>query len=96
VTIPVDLPKTQGVKSSEEKDPLVVSLNEKGKIYIQDTEIDEGQLTAKLEALTHNNKELKVFVRGDKRVPYGDIMMIMGKISKAGFSKVALMAELDQ
>ncbi len=96
VGVPVDLPKTQAPAINENKEPLVVSLNGKGEIYIQETVIEADSLVAKLQAITNNNPEAVIYVRGDKSINYGRVMEVMGLIGSAGFSKVSLVAELPQ
>lgn len=96
VGVPVDLPKTQAPAINENKEPLVVSLNGKGEIYIQETAIEADSLVAKLQAITNNNPEAVIYVRGDKSINYGRVMEVMGLIGSAGFSKVSLVAELPQ
>jgi len=72
----------------------VVTINAKGEIYLQETLLDEQSLIKKLRLLTHKNKDAKIYVRGDESIPYGRVMETMGSISKAGFQKVSLIAEM--
>jgi biopolymer transport protein TolR len=92
--VDVDLPKTQAAQATGQDEPLVVSMNAQKKIYLQETELDREALIARLKAITANKPEQRIFVRGDKALPYGDIMEVMGALSAAGFSKVALVAEI--
>lgn len=92
--INVDLPKVQAKNLEEKKEPLVISLNPKGKIYIQDIEIPEEQLISKLIAITGTNSTTRIFIRADKNIIYEKVMKIMSSVSSAGFTKVALIAEL--
>ena len=94
VGVPVDLPKTSAPAVNEQKEPLAVSIKQDGAIFIQDTPIETENLVAKLEAISQNNLETVVFVRGDKGVNYGRVMEVMGLLSSAGFSKATLIAEL--
>lgn len=96
VGVPVDLPKTQAAQINEAIEPLVVTVNAEGKVFIQETETDMGSLVARLQAITGSKPDTRIFVRGDKSVAYGRIMEVMGTISAAGFSKVALIAELPR
>lgn len=96
VAVPVDLPKVQAQSMSQDKEPLVVSVNNEGKVFLQDKEMKLDELVPKLKAITGANAEARIFVRGDKGVAYGRIMEVMGTISSAGFSKVALVAELPR
>ncbi|MDD3370808.1 MAG: protein TolR [Alphaproteobacteria bacterium] len=94
VAVPVDLPKTKANTVSQDKEPLVVSINAEGLIYIQDRTVRYDEMVPKLKAITGANPSARIFVRGDRRIAYGRIMEVMGAISAAGFNKVALVAEL--
>ena len=96
VAVPVDLPKTQAHTVSQDKEPLVVSIDANGRLYLQDKILRMDELVPKLKAVTGANPEARIFVRGDREIAYGKIMEVMGSISSAGFTKVALVAELPQ
>lgn len=96
VAVPVDLPKTQARSISQDKEPLVVSIDSSGKVYLQDKGMRLEDLVPKLKAITGSNPDARIFVRGDKAVSYGRIMEVMGNISSSGFNKVALVAELPR
>lgn len=94
--VPLDLPKTQAKTMSQDKEPLVVSLDQKGDVYLQENQTDLDSLVEKLKAVTGANPDARIFVRGDKSVSYGRLMEVMGTISAAGFNKVALVAEMPR
>ncbi|MGE4351161.1 MAG: biopolymer transporter ExbD [Bdellovibrionales bacterium] len=94
VAVPLDLPKTQGQSVKQDKEPLVISIDSKQNVYLQESPTDLESLVPKLKAITGVSPDTRIFVRGDKGVPYGRIMEVMGTISAAGYSKVALVAEL--
>ena len=96
VGVPVDLPKTKSSVIVGEDEPLVVTLNAEGKLFLQDTEVALDKLVARLTAITENRKETRVFVRGDRKIAYGKIMEVMGLINRAGFDRVALITELPR
>jgi biopolymer transport protein TolR len=96
VGIPVDLPKTEAAKMNDETEPLVVTLDKKGELYFQETVIPFEQLIERLEAITLHNPEAKVYVRGDKSLPYGKVIEIMGMIAASGLTKVSLITESSQ
>jgi len=96
VGVPVDLPKTQAPTINEQKEPLVVSIKAEGQIYVQDTPIEADALLPKLQAITDNNQDAVIYVRGDRAINYGRVMEVMGLIASAGYSKVSLIAELPQ
>ena len=98
VGVPVDLPQTQAKSLDQDKEPLTVSVNLSG-IYLQNTEIPGEELVAKLKAVADargGGFEERIFVRGDKQVDYGTMMKVMGRISAAGFRRVALVTEFEQ
>lgn len=96
VGVPLDLPQTQAKSVNQDKDPLTLSVNGKGQIFLQDTEIKIDDLVAKLQAISKNGYDERIFVRGDKTVNYGTVMQVMGRLSAAGFKKVALVTEVEQ
>ena len=92
VGVEVDLPETKAPTIKGNDEPLAVSVDEDGKVYIQDSETAVDAIAAKLRAISSNNSDIRIFVRGDSDVNYGRVMEIMGVISAAGFRKVALIA----
>jgi biopolymer transport protein TolR len=96
VGVQVDLPKAQASLIKEQDEPLSVSVNAEGAIFLQDTEIPLDKLAPRLIAITGANPDIRIFVRGDKAIDYGRVMEVMGTINAAGFSKVALITELPQ
>ena len=94
VAVPVDLPKTQARNVSANKEPLVISVKSNGDIYLMENKTDLGGLVARLQAITGQDPDARIFVRGDQMVDYGKIVQVMGTISSAGYNKVALVAEL--
>ena len=92
VGIHVNLPETKASTIKGNDEPLAVSVDKDGKVYIQDSETAVDAVTAKLRAISGNNSDVRIFVRGDAGVNYGRIMEIMGVINAAGFRKVALIA----
>lgn len=89
----VDLPKASANPISQDSEPLTVSVNAEGKIYLQDTELPLTDLATKLAAIADNKMDRRIFVRGDKALSYGRIMEVMATITQGGFTKVALLAE---
>ena len=94
VGVPVDLPKAQAPAINENKEPLVVTVNAEGKIFLQETVLDnDDTLVPRLQAITNNNPEASIYVRGDRAINYGRVLEVMSMISSAGFTKVSLVAE---
>ena len=98
VGVPLDLPQTQAKSLDQDKNPLTLSVNLKGQIFLNDNEIALNDLVPKLKAITDARSGLdeRIFVRGDKKVDYGTVMRVMGRLSAAGFRRVALVTEVDQ
>jgi biopolymer transport protein TolR len=98
VGVPIDLPSTQAKSLEQDKTPLTISVNVKGEIYLQNTEIDVDNLIPKLEAIAkaRGGTDARIYVRGDKKVDYGTMMKVMGRLSAAGFHRVALVTEFEQ
>lgn len=93
IGVPVDLPKATLKPLNESQDPLVVTVDGEGNIFIQEAEVPEDALAPRLRAVSQANPDLRIFVRGDRAINYGRVIQVMGMISQAGFSKVALIAE---
>jgi biopolymer transport protein TolR len=91
--VSVDLPKTSAQPLNTDSEPLTVSINADGAIFLQNEAVDLTDLVAKLQAIGQNNPDRRIFVRGDKANTYGRIMEVMGTITEGGFTKVALLAE---
>ena len=93
VGVPIDLPRTQAPALGQDREPLAVSVDKDGKIYLQDTLIAAEDLVPKLQAITQNGYEQRIFVRADQTVPYGKVAEVMGLLSAAGFNRIGLVNE---
>ena len=93
VGVPVDLPQTQAPPINEPKEPLVITLNREGVIFVQESSIETDALVPKLQAITGANPDAVIYVRGDKAINYGRVLEVMSLVSSAGFRKVSLVAE---
>src|SRR5881392_2664215 len=98
VGAPLDLPQTQAKSLDQDKNPLTLSVNLKGQIFLNDNEIALNDLVPKLKAITDARSGLdeRIFVRGDRKVDYGTVMKVMGRLSQAGFRRVALVTERSE
>ena len=94
VGVQVDLPKAQASLIQEPDEPLSVTVDFEGRVYLQNSEIELRKLTARLIAVTGANPDIRIFVRGDKTIDYGRVMQVMGTINAAGFKRVALIMEM--
>jgi len=93
VGVPVDLPKTKAKPLTGDEEPLVVTINAKGHVFIQETKIDPTKLVAQLRAITDAGYDQRIYVRGDKSVAYGRVADTVARINSAGFTRVALVTE---
>ena len=98
VGVPLDLPQSQAKSLDQDKEPLTVSVNLQGQVFLQNTEIAVEELVPKLKAIaqTRGGMDERVYVRGDRKVDYGTVMKVMGRLSGAGFHRVALVTEVEQ
>lgn len=98
VGVPIDLPQSQAKSLDQDKEPLTISVDNGGKIYLQNGEVELSELIAKLQAVAQarGGNEARVYVRGDRKVDYGTMMRVMGQLSAAGFHRVALVTEFEQ
>lgn len=98
VGVPIDLPQSQAKALDQDREPLTVSVNDKGQVYLQNSEIQVEELVPRLQAITQarGGNDERIFVRGDRRVDYGTVMRVMGHLSAAGFRRVALVTEVEQ
>ena len=95
VGVPLDLPQSQAKSLDQDREPLTLSVNEKGQVFLQNTEIKIEELVEKLKAVAKAGVDERIYVRGDKKVDYGTVMRVMGRLSAAGFRKVALVTEVE-
>jgi biopolymer transport protein TolR len=98
VGVPIDLPQSQAKALDQDREPLTLSVNVQGQVFLQDKEIKVDDLVPKLKAITdaRGGLDAQIYVRGDKKVDYGTMMRVMGRLSAAGYHKVALVTEVEQ
>lgn len=92
----VDLPKTKSHPLSGQDEPLAITVNKNGEIFIQETKVLIENLALKLKAILGEKKDTRIFIRGDQRVDYGKVIQVFASIKEAGFSNVALLTELKE
>ena len=93
VGVQVDLPETSADSLQEENEPLTLTINAKGEVFIQETKIEFDNIIQKILAVSNNRTDTRIYVRGDKTINYGRVLEIMGMLSGSGFTKVALISE---
>ncbi|HXX26066.1 MAG TPA: protein TolR [Pseudolabrys sp.] len=98
VGVPIDLPQSQAKSLEQDKEPLTISVDDKGGIFLQNSEVAIDDLLPKLQAIAEarGGSDARIYVRGDKTVNYGSMMRILGRLSSAGFHRVALVSEFEQ
>jgi biopolymer transport protein TolR len=98
VGVQIDLPQTQAKSLDQDREPLTVTVNTKGEVYLMYSEIKVEELVPKLKAITdaRGGAEERIYVRGDRNVNYGTVMRVMGRLSAAGYRRVALVTEVEQ
>jgi biopolymer transport protein TolR len=98
VGVPLDLPQTQAKSLETDKQPLQLSVDVRGKIFINDTEVAMNDLVPKLKAITdaRGGMDERIFMRADKKADYGTVARVMGQLSGAGFKRLALVTEVEQ
>ena len=98
VGVPIDLPQTQAKSLDQDREPLTLSVNLQGQVFLQNSEVPIEELVPKLQAITQarGGYDERIYVRGDRKVDYGAVMRVMGRLSSAGFRRVALVTEVEQ
>jgi biopolymer transport protein TolR len=96
VGVPIELPKSEAQQLEGDKEPLTITVDPEGKLFLQETEIQIDEIVPKLTAISKSGYEERIFVRGDRRVNYGVVMRVMGTISAAGFRRIALVSDLEE
>jgi biopolymer transport protein TolR len=91
--VPIDLPQTRARLLGQDREPLAVSIDNAGKVFLQNTEIQVDELVPKLMAISENGYSQRIFVRGDKTVDYGKVMEVMGLLNSAGFTRIGLVTD---
>ena len=98
VGVPLDLPQTQAKSLEQDKTPLQLSVDVRGKVFINDTEVAMNELIPKLKAITdaRGGMDERIYMRADKKADYGTVARVMGQLSGAGFKRLALVTEVEQ
>ena len=93
--VPLELPEAKGQQLQSNKEPVTLSVDSSGKVFIQETEIKLDEIAPKLKAIAKNGYDEQIFIRGDKGIDYGTVMRVMGRVKSAGFTKVSLVTEAE-
>ncbi|MGX1309621.1 biopolymer transport protein TolR [Amorphus suaedae] len=95
VGVPIDLPQSRAKPLEGDNEPLTVSINAQGQVFLQDSEITLDDLVPRLTAIAQNGYEERIYVRGDQDVGYGAIMSVMGRLNAAGFKRIGLVTQQE-
>lgn len=96
VGVPIDLPDAEAKALNAETQPITVSINNQGQVFLQETEIPLDEVVAKLEAIATTGYDERIYVRGDRNADYGTVMKVMARISSAGFRNLGLVTLQEQ
>ena len=91
--VKVDLPKSSAKPLSQDDKPIEITIDHSGAIFLQQTKMKSGELVPKLLAISNGRKDMRIYIRGDRNLAYGSVMAVIGDISGAGFTKVALQSD---
>jgi len=93
VAVPLELPKTDAGSVEQIEEPITVSIQRDGAIYVQEERATLDQLGPRISAMANNNLERPIFVRGDDQAPYGTVAQVMGRLSAVGFTRLNLVTD---
>jgi biopolymer transport protein TolR len=93
--VPLELPEAKGQQLQASKEPVTISVQKDGKVFIQETQVQLNDIASKLKAIAKNGYDEPIFVRGDKGIDYGTVMRVMARIKQGGFNKVSLVTESE-
>jgi biopolymer transport protein TolR len=96
VGVPVDLPETRASEMNAQTEPITVSINNEGRVFIQETEVALDDIVPRLEAIAKTGYEERIFVRGDQASDYGTVLRVMGRLNAAGFRNIGLVSLQEQ
>jgi len=93
VGVPIELPKTDAKSLPSPQEPITISVDKDGLIYLQETEITLEELTPKLVVISNNGYEERIYLRGDENGNYGPVMKVMAAVNAAGFTNIGLVTD---
>jgi biopolymer transport protein TolR len=93
--VPLDLPQTGAKPLNVDKQPVTISIDEKGKLFLMEKPVEDRALLETLKAIAANAADERIYVRGAKQVDYGRVAQIMSMITAAGYKRVALVTQPD-
>ena len=90
VGVPIDLPESRAQQLNADTQPITISINQQGEIFLQETAIDLDEVVPRLQAIAQTGFDERIFIRGDQATNYGTIMAVMGRINQAGYRNLGL------
>ena len=93
VGVPIELPKTDAKALPSQQEPITITVDFEGGVFIQDEEISLDDLEARLVAVSTNGYEERIYLRGDRDTDYGEVMKVMARINTAGFTNIGLVTD---
>ena len=93
VGVPVELPKTDAKSLPSQQEPITISIDADGAVFLQDTEVSLDVLVERLVAVSTNGYEERIYLRGDANGDYGDVMKVMARVNSAGFTNLGLVTD---
>ena len=96
VGVPIDLPESRAQQLNTNTQPITISINGDGEVFIQDTQIAIDEVVPRLEAIAQAGFDERIFIRGDRGADYGAVMAVMGRINQAGFQNLGLVTLQEQ
>jgi biopolymer transport protein TolR len=96
VGVPIDLPETQAKEMNSDTQPITVSVNPSGEIFLQESPIQIDEIVAKLQAISKTGYNERIYVRGDNSAGYGTVMKVMARISAAGYKNIGLVTQQEK
>ena len=93
VGVPIELPKTDAKALPSQQEPITITVDFEGGVFIQDEEISLDDLATRLIAVSTNGYEERIYLRGDRDTDYGEVMKVMARINTAGFTNIGLVTD---
>lgn len=93
VGVPVELPKTDAKSLPSENEPITITVDKEGKVFLQETEVDLDEIVTRLSAIAQNGYDERIYLRGDNASDYGSVMKVMARVNAAGYSNLGLVTD---
>lgn len=93
VGVPVELPKTDAKSLPSESEPITITVDKEGNVFLQETEVSLDDIVVRLSAIAQNGYEERIYLRGDNASDYGSVMKVMARVNAAGYSNLGLVTD---